>query len=128
MQADAAQQSQDVESGGSPPQRDASAAASAAGSSAPVSGTSSLPAAAGQAQMSSADLVRAATKALNAAGSGSRGATAGSSASSGLMIDGFLVPPHVLQALQVCTPALRGGHSSTQDVCMQMHACAQTSV
>ena len=98
MQAAADQQSQPLETEVRSPEQDVGAATGAAGVGPLGPGVAALPATAGQV-LSNADVVKAATKALSAVGSGGRGA--GSSSSSGLMIDGFLVPPHVLQALQV---------------------------
>lgn len=55
---------------------------------------------------------------ITGASSCSSRSAAGGTASSGLMIDGFLVPPHVLQALQVCLHADGMLHA--------VHACRST--
>lgn len=102
MQPKVDQQKQHQDTGSQPSEQDVGAATSGPGISPSVPAAASTAATAGQG-LSSADIVKAATKALSAVDSGGRGA--GSSLSSGLMIDGFLVPPHVLQALQVCAKA-----------------------
>lgn len=125
MKTTAEQQSQHQETGSQPSEQDVGAATSGPGISPSVPATASTPATAGQG-LSSADMVKAATKALSAVGSGGRGA--GSSLSSGLMIDGFLVPPHVLQALQVCASARKATQQSDPYIYAStcMHACAWT--
>jgi uncharacterized coiled-coil protein SlyX len=97
MEPAADQQIQHLETEARPPDQDVGAASGAAETKPLGSGMAAVPVTAEQV-LSSAEVVKAATKALSTAGTSGRGA--GSSFSSGLMIDGFLVPPHVLQALQ----------------------------